>query len=295
MRLWQANLGSSMYNAILTMLHGLAPESVQERNGYGISVIIPFRNSKKYPRQKKNFKWVKKYIKCHLPWAQVITPNDPSFDLAFSKCAAINEGAREATGDIYVLLDADGYVTIDSITYCARKIREARARNHRLWYVPYRRFYRLTDKISQKIINSSPCHPYRVSTPPHPGNVQNTSGSEHGHWFGALVQIMPREAFEAIGGWDERFRGWGGEDHSAMRAIDTIYSPHKTLPGQVLHLWHPMLGASGIDTWVDFKDRLWDNQTKAGSNGNLAYRYSKANGDLKKMKKLIDEWKEADS
>jgi hypothetical protein len=100
---------------------------------------------------------------------------------------------------------------------------------------------------------------------------------------------MPREAFEAVGGWDERFRGWGGEDHSAMRAVDTLYGPHKTLPGQVLHLWHPVLSKDGLSDWVEYKERIWDNQPLAESNGSLAYRYSIINGDVKRMRALVDE------
>jgi hypothetical protein len=45
------------------------------------------------------------------------------------------------------------------------------------------------------------------------------------HRYGVLIQILPREAIEIIGGWDERFRGWGGEDHATVRATDTLYGP----------------------------------------------------------------------
>jgi hypothetical protein len=104
-----------------------------------------------------------------------------------------------------------------------------------------------------------------------------------------MIQIMPREAFEDMGGWDCRFRGWGGEDHSAMRAMDTLYCRHKTTPNQVLHLWHPMISKSGTAPWVDWIDRLWENQPIAGNNGALATRYSNAFGDVKKMRALVDE------
>jgi len=279
----------SIFNYFLSVLRNLASDSQKEKNGFGISVIIPFRKSRHYPRQGKNFRWIKKYIKCCLPWAEVISSDDPSRHLPFSKSAAINAGARKATGDILVLLDADGYVSTDSIRYCAQKIRKALSRNQRLWYVPYRHFFRLTDKASKRVLKSSPCHPFQFSFPPHPADTQPTPGPGYGHWFGALIQIVPREAFDVCDGWDERFRGWGGEDHSAMRATDTMYWPHKTLPGQVLHLWHPMLGSKGPDNWVEYKERLWDNQPVANSNGNLALRYSRANGDVEKMRKLMDE------
>jgi hypothetical protein len=104
-----------------------------------------------------------------------------------------------------------------------------------------------------------------------------------------MIQIMPREAFAAVGGWDTRFRGWGGEDHSAMRCMDMLYWRHKTTPNQVLHLWHPMLSNVGTEKWVDWKNRLWEGQPRAGTNGQLASRYSNAFGDVEKMRKLINE------
>ena len=79
-----------------------------------------------------------------------------------------------------------------------------------------------------------------------------------------MIQIMPSEAFWEVGGWDERFRGWGGEDHAAMRATDTLYWRHKTMPVQVLHLWHPMISPDGTSDWVHWRERVWANQTRVG-------------------------------
>ena len=121
----------------------------------------------------------------------------------------------------------------------------ARKNKKKLWFVPYRKFYRLTQEASEVILNSKPSNPIKyIGEPPEIHLLNNTpfngtSGSSYGHWYGALVQIMPKEAFKEVGGWDERFRGWGGEDHAAMRAMDTLYWPHKTLPTPVYHIWHP--------------------------------------------------------
>ena len=187
-------------------------------------------------------------------------------------------------------MDADGFVPAASILLCAEKIRRARKRGHRLWFVPYRRFYRLTEAASQKLLKSNPCHPYKFPSPPSDKDIQNSEGSQFGHWWGAGIQIVPREAFEEVGGWDERFRGWGGEDHAAMEATDTLYWPHKTLPGQFLHVWHPMFNpTSETKEWVEWSYRVWAGQTKAGANDKLSARYYGANGLRKRMRKLVDE------
>jgi glycosyltransferase involved in cell wall biosynthesis len=259
--------------------------------GHGVSVVIPFRKSKKYPRQTQNFKWTKKYWRKQLPGAQIIVGTDHAENLAFSKSAAVNDGVSRATGDVLIIVDADGYIAIDAAMYCVNEIRRAREEGHRLWYVPYRQFYRLTEQASDRVLASSASDPYLFPTPPKTEDIQSRlgSGSGRGHWYGALIQIVPREAFDIVGGWDERFRGWGGEDHSIMRATDTLYWRHKTLPGQVLHLWHPMFSDQGLGEWFAWSKRLWDDQETAGSNFKLAGRYSRANGNVKQMRALVDE------
>jgi len=261
-----------------------------KRQGEGISIVIPFRKSKNYPRQALNLKWVEDYWRCKLPGAEIIVSNDPSHWKTFSKSAAVNRGVRKSHGDVIVIADADCYLDYTVVLHCAREIRRARRDGQRLWFVPYRLFYRLTKDAADRVIESDPCFPYTFPTPPDPGDVINSEGSGKGHWFGALVQIVPREAFDHFLGWDERFRGWGGEDHSAMRACDTMYWRHKTTPNQVLHLWHPMLSPQGASPgWVDWNKRLWDGQETSGINNQLAWRYVDAQGDRKRMWKLINE------
>ncbi len=271
------------------------------RKGHGITIIIPFRRSKKYERQNENFQWVKKYWKCQLPGAEIIIGKDRHWRRTFSKSAAINAAAKEASGDIFVIVDADCYIDADVVLFCAEEIRRARWRRQRLWYVPYRKFFRLTDQAAQRVLDSDPCCPYQFPTPPKQCDEDSTgygahnrghrwSGSRRGHWYGAMIQILPREAFEEVGGWDERFCGWGGEDHSHMRCCDTLYWRHKTTPNQVLHLWHPMMSKAGtVEAFVPWSDRLWEGQPTAGTNGRLAARYSTAFGDVRKMRALLNE------
>lgn len=265
------------------------------RRGHGISILVPFYCVDKTNQRVKNWHWLHKYWKCHFPGAQIIVGEDLTLrdcpELPFSKSMAVNNAAFKATGDVFVIVDADGYISADAVLHCVKEIRRARKKGHRLWFVPYRHFYRLTEWASQLVLNSNPCNPYQFSTPPPLDCILDTSGSQLGHWYGAGIQIMPREAFEEVGGWDPRFRGWGGEDHAAMRAMDTLYWRHKTMPTQYLHIWHPMLSPKGQDKWVDWKFRMWNNQTSVGMNDNLSGRYYGAYGDTKRMRKLVDEGK----
>jgi len=262
--------------------------------GYGISILVPFHCYDKQGHRAKNWEWLAKYWKKQLPGAEVIVGIDSEVtnNIPFSKSKAVNDAASRAHGDIFVIVDADGYISVESILHCCKEIRHAKKRNKKLWFVPYRKFHRLTEESSKLILDSSPATPYKFSNPPPNETLLNTeifngvSGSSCGHRYGALIQIMPREAFEEIGGWDTRFRGWGGEDYAAMRAVDTLYWPHKTLPIQVFHIWHPFLTNNSVS-----KNRLWENQ---GSNNNnsLSHRYYLAQSDVEKMKNLMNEWKD---
>jgi hypothetical protein len=167
------------------------------------------------------------------------------------------------------------------ILHCADRIRTARSAGHKLWFIPYRRFYRLTKKATLKLVESPQSDPYLFTDPPSPHDLATIRGSSNGHWFGAMIQIMPREAFVVAGGMDTRFYGWGGEDIAFMRAVDTLYAKHKTSDNDTLHLWHPTI-LGGVE-----QVRMWPGQETPGENGPLAARYHAAFGDRARMLDLV--------
>lgn len=265
---------------------------VSRWRGRGISIIIPFRAPSVADERVRNIEWLKRYWRTQLPGAQVIVGEDPEHCRAFSKSVAVNRGVAKSSGDVLVIVDADGYLPAESVLYCAAEIRNARRRGRRLWFMPYRKFYRLSNDATMRLLDSDLRNPYVFPEEIDPQDILNLSDANPtiAHRYGALIQIMPREAFDIVGGWDERFRGWGGEDHAAMRATDTLYGPHKTLPGRVFHLWHPMLGSTGKADLVTWKERRWEGQEDSGVNNELSYRYYHAFGKPKLMRKLVDEW-----
>jgi len=267
----------------------LFKKHLKHNRGEGVSIIIPFRKPSCDDRRSQNLEWLLQYWESHLPAAEIIIGKDEE-GKPFSKSVAVNDGFSQSTGDVIVIVDADGYIDADSVLHCVNEIRCERDLGRRLWFVPYRRFCRMTREASDLIINSDPKRPYRFPFPVGLEHLQKGAEPNVGHWYGAMIQILPREAFEIVGGWDERFRGWGGEDHAATRSTDTLYGPHKTLPDQVLHLWHPQIGPSGTDGWVHWKERVWEGQESNSNNDRLSWRYYHANGHWRIMRKLVDEW-----
>jgi hypothetical protein len=243
-----------------------------------ITLLVPFRADS--PHRTRVWQWLMRYWKHELPEAELIVCTDDS--RPFCKTAALNRGFEKANGDIIVLLDADCYIRGQVIRDCAGKIRSSRRRGIPLWYVPYRRFYRLSETASRQLLASDPADPVRFPDPPAHDDVEQPETASAGHWWGALIQIMPREAFAETGGMDERFRGWGGEDVSFMIATDTLYGKHKTSNNPVCHVWHPTITdpAKGLS-------RLWEYQQSAGPNDYLAKQYRRARGDAEAMRKAV--------
>jgi hypothetical protein len=249
--------------------------------GEGISLLVPFRPDTVH--RAKVWKWLKEYWEHELPYAEIVVGEN--LDVPFSKTAAVNDARSRAHGDVVVILDSDCYLPGLVVVRCANSIRAARNNGRRLWFVPYRHFYRLTETVTKLITRSDPRRPFIVPDPPPPEFIEpDYTGSSIGHWYGALIQIMPVEAFDMVGGMDERFTGWGGEDVSFMTALDTLYVPHRTTRNGVCHLWHPKIG------W-DYDTRRWAGQDKVGSNNVLATRYQQARGRAARMKKLVNEGK----
>jgi hypothetical protein len=223
---------------------------------------------------------LEEYWGYELPDAEIVIGRSKSE--TFSKTEAVNDAASRARGRIFVIIDSDTYLRGEQILRCARAIEESARRGYRRWYIPYRRLYRLMEAPTELVLTSDPKWPFRFSVPPPKEDVESTTTAMYGHHFGAMIQVMPREAFEVVGGMDRRFEGWGGEDVAFVRAVDTLFGKHKTLNADVLHLWHPSIGTNA-------SNKMWEGQDRPGVNNRLASRFHKATADRVKMRALVDE------
>jgi hypothetical protein len=247
--------------------------------GHGISLLVPFLSD--HAERERNWLWLEEYWQHVLPGAEIIVA--PNYDRPFCKSKAVNDAFRQSTGDVIVILDADAYLPAKSILECAAMIRADR----RLWFIPYRRMYRLTAPATASITAGGPARPPTMWDPPPVDLWVDEGGRSFGHWFGALVQLMPREAFEAANGMDERFEGWGGEDISLMRAVDTLYARHRNLNAPAFHLYHPTTRAYADGS--PRRDKQWADQPRKIMNTAITTRYNEAFLDRAKMQDLVDE------
>lgn len=138
----------------------------------------------------------------------------------FNKSLAMNSGARSTRAPWLLLHDAD-------IIPPAGYAREIRRLADEGWEAArLLRFIFLLDEAQTEayLAGPSPLLPARIH-----GVHQNFPGGS---------TAVSREAYWRIGGHDERFVGWGGEDLEFLDRLKTTrIFPGGTLPS--LHLWHP--------------------------------------------------------
>lgn len=252
-----------------------------------ISIIVPFKSDE--AERTRNWNWLQKFYMYNLPEAEILLGLDPDSDFddtrsrPFSKSVAVNNAARCARGQIYVIMDADTFIDPTVIQDCAKRIIKAEQKNRRLWFVPYRNLYRLTRRATDEVIEQNPHQSFFISSPPPQDWIDPSTRPSYGHLFGAMIMILPAEAFNAVKGFDCRFRGWGGEDASFMRTVDTLYAPHEVTPNDVLHLWH---------RHTEGAVRKWEGQERLSPNARLTQRYTQASNDPTLMQAIIEEKEE---
>ncbi|MGM0904665.1 MAG: galactosyltransferase-related protein [Bacillota bacterium] len=222
-----------------------------------ISILIPFR-SDNGPREYA-FQWVLKFYQKVLPDAEICI--DGCDTHLFSKSQAVNNAAKKATGNTFVIADADMIYNPQCIELSIPLLKNAG------WVIPYTQVLDLSKKSTQNLLATEPNWPI---------NMKLEFTKRTPRTIGGL-NIVSRKNFEAIGGWDERFVGWGGADDAFCFAMDTLCGKHKRLEMQMLHLWHEPLKAKGNPNYQ--------------SNYSIMKRYHKAYGNIRLMEQIIREKK----
>lgn len=199
-----------------------------------LDVLIPWGGEIDDPWRTSAFWWLRHRYRSLLPEATVIIGT--STQEPFNRSEARNNAFRASNADTLLIADADTVFQPEAIRGAVRLLG-----NGAPWVIPYREqagYYSLSQTATKRIFESPP-----ESDVPEPVDEDDW---EHKHaspadplpsWAGMLV--LPRAAWEKVGGYDEGFIGWGWEDLAFRTALDRLVGPHRRIQNSyVLHLWH---------------------------------------------------------
>ncbi len=229
-----------------------------------VFLVAPYRET---PVRKPLWDWCRARWDSE-PWLYLLCGE--TSDEPFNRSATVNMLVR---GGVRMYGRPDWLIVADADTAIGPNLAEVMGRVAGVpdgWYIGYEegRYLSLTESTTKRLIRSDPGGPI-IEPGGRDLRMSITSYS------GCLV--VPFEAFETVGGFDERFRTWGEEDFAFMWALDTLYQKHDRLPGFAVHLYHPHVESERFEHPL-YPDNLA-----------LANRYAKAVGNPDLMRQLIGE------
>jgi predicted glycosyltransferase involved in capsule biosynthesis len=208
------------------------------------------------------FKWIKKYYAASMPKIELCIGMVSG--RSFNKSRGLNLAALKATRDIFVIADGDVIYDPAVITDAVKLLKNY------AWVIPFhnRKIINLSQSNTEKLIKTAPGWPLQIS-------MNDIAIEKRGDNFAGKLIVISRGNFRKIGGFDERFIGYGWEDSAFQNATSTICGPFKRLDRKIYHLWHPRVHARGNPDWE--------------KNRKLGMLYKAARGNMQAMQRLIHE------
>ena len=232
-----------------------------------ISILTGFTSDD--PTRTAIWAWVRGYYARTFPDAEHVTGE--SHARPFNKAAAVNAAARKASGDVFLLADADVCLDPGGVREAAASMRATGA----AWAFPAAEVYRLSGQQTAAALARPPAPFGAISKRDcrwHSTDLRKLAG-----WI-----MVTRGAWEATGGMDERFsEGWGCEDACFTLALAALCGPPAVIAGyRAVHLEHDATpGPEGT--------YRWPGQAKDYANLELVNRYGAAAGNAEAMRALI--------
>lgn len=184
-----------------------------------------------------------------------------SLEEPFNRAASRNLAVAKSSHDIIVLADADT-PPMPALTEAVRIVREGAS-----WAYPYEWYHSLNEQQTGWVLASDPASP--LSVPSGLGKCEFVMRS----WAGAIC--ISREAYNLVGGHDERFCSWGYEDTVFSVAATAILGAAERVSGPIHHLWH---GRPLETTWE---------QPRITANKALCDEYERRSGNRQSMLEYV--------
>lgn len=190
-----------------------------------VSLIVPYRSDSGGPRDQV-WSWLKPRWEQNFPDWEIVLGEDAIATSGedFSRAAAINNGVSKSHGKILVIADNDVWMMPGLLKRAVSSVRD--------WVLPWTTMLRIDEKLTKEILSKPP-----LGTQLTARLLGDNFEDKSSHWGGLI--IVTRHAFDTVGGLDERFRGWGGEDTMLQCVLVSKFGVRKKGNQNLIHLWHP--------------------------------------------------------
>lgn len=216
-----------------------------------ISILIPYKPDGEY--RDKTWVWVRKRYEALMPNAEICVGTCDTE--LFSRSAAVNNAAKLATRDIFIIADIDLIFDLNQIAKAILSLTEY------TWIIPYTTLNYLTLNQTKKLQALNPSI-----------NIGSINFSDYKErdckFIYGGMSIVPRECFQKVGGFDERFKGWGCEDDAFQRSLDALCGPHKRIKTALWHMYHPPAPKNNHQQNKDLLNKFY------GSKESILYYFS---------------------
>lgn len=186
-----------------------------------IALLMPWRDMGD-PWRRALKDWIGEWWMAHFPTIKQMHATGPLGGL-FNRSAALNDAARRAAwADLFIIVDMDTVPVMSTVALALSQLDPSH------WLLPYTVYYNLDQPTTEAIVRASP---YQRDLPEPTTWEHRLEDSVSG------CVIVPRALYCDVGGFDERFCGWGFEDRAFHLALQVLH-PGGRMASYVQHLWH---------------------------------------------------------
>lgn len=222
------------------------------------------------PYRDRNWGFSKRYWEETLGWTVVEGHyDDPG---PFSLARASNRAAVLA-GDWQVALYVGADFFLDDPDQARQAVHLAAATGKLT--LAHNRLVQLEEDETERLVEAQQHVASTRLVPARAGGPLDPRGHRHPDTFSGVLAI-PRSQWDAVGGFDERFVGWGGDDISFWAACNAL-GGYDRIPGTMYHLWHPRSRADNEES------------PEYPANDELMRRYLAAKGNRTAMLAILNE------
>lgn len=171
----------------------------------------------------------------------------------FNRSVARNDAFKQSRGEILVLTDADTACNKAQVLEAIEAVRSGVP-----WVIAHDRYYSLNREFTNRLLDNDKdlISPNGDLNPPYESDWVMRNRSIAG------VLVMHREAWEAVGGYNEAFQGWGYEDNDFAVRLDRHWGEHERVVGPMLHLWHPRGDADFSQPNIEHNEELYQRSVR---------------------------------